>query len=144
MKRLDMYGVIDEEGKLSFRNKQILDEWIKSNPGKKVMATFSEDRKKRSDLQNQYYWGVVVPLVRSAINDLGNTYTTENIHDFLKTEFNCDEVQTESGAFLTIPKSTTKLNTLEFCDFKERIQQFASEVLGIYIPDPDPHYKSID
>ena len=82
MKRLDMYGVIDAEGKLIFRSKHILTGYLKENAGKKVIASFSEDRKKRSDLQNQYYWGIVVPLVKSAINDLGNTYTTENIHDF--------------------------------------------------------------
>ena len=43
----------------------------------------------------------------------------------------------ESGEFIEIIRSTTSLSTSEFMDFIAEIQQWTSEFLGVYIPDPN-------
>lgn len=92
---------------------------------------------KRSNPQNRYYWGLVVPLVQMGIKDLGTDITKEECHEFLKAKFNAQElVNEETGEYIQIPRSTTALNKEQFCEYISKIQQFASEFLNVVIPDP--------
>lgn len=61
----------------------------------------------------------------------------EETHEFLKKEFNSQEVNLENGMFINIPGSTQDMNTVDFMIFKEKIQLFAATVLNINIPDPE-------
>lgn len=142
-RKLEVYGNVDELAKVHVQSDLLLKGWLKEKRGKKIRLTFEEYSGKRSDPQNQYYWRVMVPMVRIAINDLGNNFSETEIHDFLKREFNGKEIETPSGAFLNMPQSTTKLDTISFNEFKERVQQFGAEVLNIYIPDPDPDKRKV-
>lgn len=93
---------------------------------------------KRSNPQNRYYFGLVVPMVKNGIKDLGTELTTEETHDFLKGKFNFSELINEAtGQTEYIPRSTTILTKLAFAEYIEKIQIFASEFLGIVIPDPN-------
>lgn len=99
------------------------------------------DYNKRSDAQNRYYFGLVVPLIQKGIDDLGTELTKEETHEFLKAKFNADEIQVadkETGEILyeSIPKSTTRLNKADFFAYIEQIQRWAAEFLNIEIPDP--------
>lgn len=92
---------------------------------------------KRSDQQNRYYFGIVVPLVQNGIRDLGTELTKEETHEFLKAKFNYSEVSNkDTGEYIQVPRSTTLLNKEAFSDYIAKIQQFAAEFLGIVIPDP--------
>lgn len=92
---------------------------------------------KRSNQQNRYYFGLVVPLVKNGIKDMGTELTTEETHEFLKAKFNYSElVNTETGQVELIPRSTTILTKLAFSEYIQHIQQFAAEFLNIVIPDP--------
>lgn len=95
----------------------------------------------RSNQQNRYYFGIVVPLIQKGIKDLGTELTKEETHEFLKAKFNADEIQVvdkNSGELLyeSIPKSTTRLNKEDFSAYTEQIQRWAAEFLSIIIPDP--------
>lgn len=93
---------------------------------------------KRTNPQNRYYHGLVVPMVQKGIEDLGTEISIAETHEFLKARFNSIEVvNKETGEVVAIPKSTSKLTTVQFNEYKEKIQRFASEFLGIYIPDPN-------
>lgn len=97
---------------------------------------------KRSNPQNRYYFGLVVPLIQKGIKDLGTELTKDEVHEFLKARFNLSEVvNQETGEAISIPVSTTRLNKEQFGDYIDRIQAFASQFLNIYIPDPSEQMK---
>ena len=85
---------------------------ISTQKNKPVNITVEAGRK-RSDQQNKYYWGVVVELIRLAINEInGENFTAENIHDFLKERFlEGLEIHAATGELLNIRKSTTDNTT---------------------------------
>lgn len=92
---------------------------------------------KRSNPQNSYYWGVVIPMIRQAFYDLGHELSAEETHEFLKGKFNCKQVVGDGGEVVEIPLSTASLNKTDFGEYLEKIQRFASEFLGLVIPDPN-------
>lgn len=92
---------------------------------------------KRSNPQNRYYFGLVVPMIQSGIEHLGTELTKGETHEFLKSRFNVQEVtNTDTGEMVSIPKSTTRLSKEQFSEYIGKIQQFAAEFLNIVIPDP--------
>lgn len=93
---------------------------------------------KRSLLQNGYYWAGVLPAVTEGLKDMGHDLSREEVHEWLKGKFNYEEVVNKStGEFERIPKSTTRLTTLEFSEeYLEKIIQFAAEFLNVIIPPP--------
>lgn len=97
----------------------------KAEPGSYKLEINKSNR--RSNPQNRYYFGVVVPLVKGGLEDLGHELTEDEAHDFLKAKFN---------SVGDIPKSTTGLNKEQFGEYLEKIQRFAAEYLSITIPDP--------
>lgn len=118
---------------------------IESHEGKRVEITVSRAKNTRTNAQNRWYWGVAVEMVRLRLLDLGSRYSSEQTHENLK-HWICDfapdimleeTVIEETGVILSSVKSTTELTTTEFMAYKLAIQQWASENLGINIPDPD-------
>lgn len=92
---------------------------------------------KRSNPQNRYYWGLVIPLVKNGIKEMGTELTSEETHEFLKAKFNTSELVNEAtGQTEYLPRSTTILTKLAFSEYIQKIQQFAAEFLNIFIPDP--------
>jgi len=127
-----------KSGKLTFKQRSVfLDDVSKLKDGDYVVTV--ENRKKtRSIEQNRYYWGVVVPLVKEGLNDIGYKLTTEAVHEFLKGQFNVKEIVNEkSGEILKAVGSTTELTTSGMMEYFAQIQQWATEYLNIYIPDPN-------
>jgi hypothetical protein len=98
--------------------------------------------KKRTNPQNRYYHGLVVPMIRKGIEEMGTELTNDETHEFLKARFNYAEiVNTSTGEMERIPKSTARLSTVQFNEFIVKIQHFAAEFLGIVIPDPNEQMK---
>lgn len=92
---------------------------------------------RRSNPQNRYYWGLVIPMVQEGIKQLGTDLTKEECHEFLKARFNSEELINEgTGEMIQIPRSTTSLSKSRFGEYIAKIQQFAAEFLGVVIPDP--------
>lgn len=96
--------------------------------------------KRRSLPQNAYYWAVLVPMIREGLHDQGwdEIQDDEDAHEFIKSQFLTRSVpNVNTGEMITVPGSTRKLTTVEFNELVARIQQWASEFLGIYIPGPN-------
>ena len=92
----------------------------------------------RSLKQNDYYHGVVIPMVRSGLYDVGYELRPTGVHEFLKYLFLDDEIIDEiTWTYTTKEGSTKELTTKEFSEFISKIQQWAAEYLNIYIPDPN-------
>lgn len=88
----------------------------------------------RSLPQNKFYWSVVVDLIKQGLNDLGNEFSKEEVHEFLKAKFNTTElVNEDTGEIIQVPRSTATLTTIQFSEYIEKIQRFAAEWLLIWM-----------
>jgi len=112
---------------------------IISTQKNKPVNVIVEAGSKRSDQQNKYYWGVIVELIRLAINEInGENFTKEDIHEFLKNRFiKGKEISNESGEVISIRKSTTDNTTIMQEEYHENCRRFAAEFLNVYIPLPN-------
>lgn len=134
---MELAGYIDENGKLSIYRRKELDQWIKANPKRNVVLKMELKRKKRSNQQSRYYWGVVVPIIREAFVALGNDFSEQDTHEALKAKFNCKDIENAGGVTDEIVISTSKLTTVEFMVYLERITIWAAQFLGVTIPAPN-------
>lgn len=99
-----------------------------------------ENKNHRSGQQNKYYFGCVLPLVKDGLIDVGyrEINSNEQVHDLMKYMFLKKQiVNEETGEVIETIGSTTKLTTIEFNDYIDRIAQFAAEMLGVVIPPPN-------
>lgn len=142
---LTYFGKVTKEGRLELPRKRIAKE-VQYFAGKDVEVIIRRKKRRRSNEQNGYYWAIMVPMIVDALIDLGhndlqsgNKDSHEMIHEFLKGRFlnNGLEVSDIQGEVITLPPSTKRLSTVEFMDYKDNIQRWAAEFLGISIPDPN-------
>lgn len=136
MKNLEFFGRI-EGGRLILNNKTMFNESIKAQSDSEVEVIIKR-KNRRSTQQNRYYWGVVVWSIKQRLTELGHRYTAEDIHTFLKDRFNGENIANQDGEVVArIGKTTSNLNRSEFAEYVDKIAEWASESLGIYIPPPN-------
>lgn len=120
----------------------------RSNNREEVLAFFSKHDGKlikvtyqttdvRSNAMNAYYWGVLVPELRKAINEMGESRSTDWIHNFIKANFVGDEYVTPIGEVMKGGGSTAELDNKEFCDLIDKVIIFAADTFGYRIPYPN-------
>lgn len=107
---------------------------------KKLEITFKELEYKRSDAQNRYYWGVVIPTIRAFLRETeGVPYTKNQVHFF--NLYNVQEVKPEivticgKDTIVMEAKKSSEMTTKEFKEFVECLQAYWGE-RECYIPDP--------
>lgn len=99
-----------------------------------------ESKNNRSIQQNRYYHGVVVPIVKDGLRDVGfsEIRTSEDAHEVLKYLFLKKRiVNEETGEVIEKLGSTAKLSTIEFNEYVDEIIRWSAEYLGIQIPLPN-------
>ncbi len=96
----------------------------------------TKKRWSRSISQNNLYW-----LWLTCIEQETGTFRDE-LHDFFKAKFLGFEEIEVFGRIVTKVKSTTSLDTLQFTNYLDKIQVFASVELGIKLPIPQDKYWS--
>jgi len=123
------------------RNRNLVLQAIKSFNGKEVVITFSKPKKSRSNNQNSYYWGVVLPLVQKGLLDAtGELRSNDNIHYkillplFAPTN---EIVNTDSGECINERLTSSEMTTTQFCEYIMEVQKWGAEFLGIDIPSPN-------
>lgn len=96
-----------------------------------IGVRFAVIREKRSDAQNRYWHGIVIPAFAEHCG-----YDAAEMKDALALELLPKEVvDLKTGEVRTVPGHTSALNTKEFNDLIERAQRLGAE-MEIYIPDP--------
>lgn len=130
--RIKHYGQVTDKGKLELSNPDAFRESVSKLAGKRVYVVVDTERQKRSNDQNEYYWGVVLKLISEHTG-----YTVNELHDIVRYYFLGAEEKTIAGETVKILKSTTKLNTLQFEEYLGRIRDWASTKLNITIPLPN-------
>lgn len=131
-------------GKLSGYASETLRRFVETMEGKNVEVIVKKKRAKRSDAQNRFYWGVVIPIIHDAFKELGHRLNPEEVHFFLKQKFNYQTLCNADGEMVgEIPKSTAELNKLEFMEYVDKISQWATEMLNVTIPEPHKYLEAI-
>ena len=120
------------------RDRNLIIDAIKSFEGCDVLITLEKPKKKRSNPQNAFYYGVIIPIVQNCLRDAGYLMTNEATHDLIKLKFLKETILTneETGEIVERVKSTTELSTSQFMDFVAEIRAFTNEYFGVDIPEP--------
>lgn len=96
-----------------------------------VTVVLSPERRQRTNQQNRWYWGVVVPALSE-----WSGYERDEMHELLGRMFLAIERALPNGAVIASRRSTADLSTEEFSEYCERVRRFAAEN-GLYIPGPN-------
>jgi hypothetical protein len=134
--KLTYFGTVNQ-GVLRITNRKRFDSDLQNFEGKQVELTLTKKSKKRSLMQNNSYWGYMIPMIKDGLKAMGIESGEIEIHEFLKGRFNNKQVVNPDGLFIELPLSTTTLTTTEFMAYFASIQQWAAEFLNIQIPDPN-------
>jgi len=123
------------------RNRNLLIDAIKSFEGQNVIVTIEKAKKKRSNPQNNFYWGVCLPIIQYGFKDAtGEFRTTKNIHYKILLPLFApinEVVNKDTGESVIEKLSSSEMTTTQFCEFVLEIQKWSAEFLGVIIPDPN-------
>jgi len=114
---------------------------VNSFEGERVEVTIKKATKRRSDPQNKYFHGCVIPIITNALNELGHRTNNDDTKEMLKRQFLTEDVHLKDGLLMQRTRKTSELTTTEFLEFVADVQQFASEYLETYVPDPNEELK---
>lgn len=126
-----------KEGRMNKHTANEIAVCLKSFEGKRVEVSISKKKKSRSNEQNRFYWGCVIPILRNHLIELGNKFSVEQTHDLLKYKFLKEAIRVNEDEFIDRIKSTTELSTMEFMEFILEIQQWCLEMFDLVIPNPN-------
>jgi hypothetical protein len=151
MRRIETYGVVNDEGvlKISYRSRFI--DAVKVFRGKRIRLTveplykqrstksYNEETEKEGRGQNGYYFGIVIhEFMEGYWETYGEQITAKNAHETLKRECNgIDRMNDRTGEIVTFAKSTADLNTVEFEEYLERCRNFILEWFGRTVLKPN-------
>jgi hypothetical protein len=121
------------------RNRNTVLEAIKSFNGSDVVITIDKVKKKRSNNQNAFYWGVLIPLMQQGAKDTwGESWSVDKAHKHLSKLFVFHEsVNQKTGEITQTPKSTTELTTTDWEVYVTEIRIYLLENFDIDAPEPN-------
>lgn len=101
---------------------------------------YSNGKKQRSNNQNKYYWGCVLPRISEHTG-----FTIEESHEVMKYRFlkGWKTVKTSKDQMeIEYIRSTTDLDTKSFEEYMIKVREFASIALQCWIPEPNEILKN--
>ena len=134
-------GTVDSKGQIVIYNHDNVKGLLLQDEGKDLEISTKKAKKRRSDKQNRWYWGVAIKTIQEELLRIeGEPYEKEDIHHYIlseivKAQFRTKEVM---GKVITYAetKSTSAMSTKDFDLFKFKLQvHFANR--GIDVPDPN-------
>ena len=98
---------------------------------KNCVVEITKKLKKRTVNQNSLYWLWLTCIEHETGND------KDDLHEFFKNKWIISENKEVLGEYINIKPSTTKLDTVKFKQYLDKIQIFASTELSISLPNPE-------
>lgn len=109
-------------------------------PDREVRVTVRRAARRRSDHQNRYYWGVVLPALAKGIEETqGYKFDIELAHEFVKRRFWSETGKVVNGYYVGFTTTTTTTTLWE--EKMEEIRRFAADYFNINIPEPNEETK---
>ncbi len=126
------------------QNRSLIIDAIKLFEGANVKFSIRKRYKKRSENQNDFYWGVWVPIFQKLFMDEWQEFKTPaEVHEILKTACHYEErINEVTGETFKFPKTTTDMSTYEWeKEFKPKVKQFALDFFQTGLPEPNSQMK---
>ena len=117
-----------------------LPDWVFTQPDGDYLLEGKPWPKLRSLDQNDYYWGVVMPICLSGMIDAGweGIPDTKALHELYKSWFTGRTVVNRfTGTQETIPVSSKSMTTKEFSAYVDMVRDYAEQYLNVTIPEPE-------
>ena len=129
------------ENNIFKRNRNLVLNAINHFNNKEVLITFSKPKKERSNNQNRFYWGVVVPLIQNGLLEAtGELRSNENIHYKILLPMFApvnEIVNKDTGECISEKITSSDMTTTQFMEFILEVQKWSAEFLGVDIPNPN-------
>lgn len=125
-------------GKL-IRNRAKLKQAVQNFEGKEIEIIVKRKTNHRSNQQNAYYFGVVIPITIQAVeNEWGETWDIEKAHNLYKSLFLYEEkVNPETSEVIKVPTSSTENTTTKQEVFHTQCRDFLKEWFNVEVPLPN-------
>ena len=123
-----LFGRVDALGRLVMDEPGAFARALAKFRGREVQVLVESKKKRRSDRQNAYYWGVIIEILSDFTG-----YSADEMHEALKSKF-LGFYDKKTG--LRIVSSSAKLSTADFEKYLAQIRAWASEN-GVFIPLPN-------
>ena len=130
-----------ENSSLKFYDEEFCKYRLREFDSADVTVKLSRHRPKRTLRQNNWYWGVACPIIKSFLKETwGETLSKEDVH-----LYNLNHVLKPTTEILIVMgkqvvgynmKRPSEMNTLEFCEFKITLQAYWANA-GCVVPDPN-------
>jgi hypothetical protein len=131
------HGKVSDDGErleLAENERNLRRGYLRQLAGQAVDVIVRRHRKRRSDAQNRYHWGIAVPLIAQ---ELGyDKHEHEDVHYALVSK--CFGTHLDAKLKQEIPnKRSSMLSTEEFSQLMEWEVRWAATELGIVVPLPN-------
>jgi hypothetical protein len=125
-------------GKL-IRNRAKVKQAVQSFEGNEIEIIVKRKTNHRSNQQNAYYFGVVIPITIQAVeNEWGETWDIEKAHNLYKSLFLYEEkVNPETSEVIKVPTSSTENTTTKQEVFHTQCRDFLKEWFNVEVPLPN-------
>jgi len=125
-------------GKL-IRNRAKVKQAIQNFEGKEIELIVKRKTNYRSNQQNAYYFGVIIPITIQAIqNEWGESWDIDKTHNLFKSLFLYEEkVNPETNKIIKIPTSSTENTTEKQEAFHLKCREFLKEWFNVDVPLPN-------
>lgn len=123
---LPIFRGIVKNGRLKLHDREKFDNYLTGIDGE-VELTVEKFRKKRSDKQNRYYYGVIVKMFSEHTG-----YDPKAAHGILANRF----LRVQVGDYYYV-RSTKDLKTHEMEEYHANCRMWLSTEFSLYVPDPN-------
>ena len=108
-----------------------------------VEICFVRSEDKKSNPQLRYFFGVVLPIIKQAFEEMqGETYSKDDIVTLLKDMYFYEEIYSPlSETSIKVPMSLEHAKKSEVAEFIDKCVNFAKDILEVEIPDSYNYVK---
>jgi hypothetical protein len=136
--------VLGPGGTLPGRQSEFIRKALAEHSGQEVTIEIRDA--KRTIAQNRFLWGVVYAPIQRALSKAGHNASTEALHQFYKTRYLPQTVETIFGHEVVCDPKSSKLTRKEFAAFVDAIlsDPETSEALamaGEFVPDVEQYER---
>ena len=129
-------------GRMEFKQRSIFLSDIEKLKDGEYIVSVEKKKKKRSIDQNAYIHALFT-LLKDSLNELGNSFTMEQVKEMMKFKFLLVEMYNkDTGALIgSRIRGTSELTTWELNEFFEKIIAYAADEFGIILPYPNEQLR---